>query len=425
MAWSLGNIPKWFSFVKQYGLGQAADVLGTYYHAPEVHASEKLAGGPTVNTYNYQYAQGLNPYSTSARSFIPTSTVSPSGQTRTWNIDSSSSPSSQSTSRSTSRFGGGGRVVTPDYALKMGWDINNLPSGYSLAGPSAQEIAEQEARIRGNIENTYNDYIKSLDEQAGLYPQWQQEDISNIEKQISTAKEGIRSQKESALNKLEIARQDVEAEKRRAQGNVEQQLRNLLLASQTRLGLSGAGASSASETMLPFALSKQAGRAGADIARGALQNIRQIDMKKQDVASTYDMAVKDLEQQKINKLAEIEQFYRDAKMAIEQAKRGANEKKMIALTNLDESLMQSLIARVNQLEAETRQRRYQLEDWVRDRMAQLDNYKMQLNQTANFTPQKLVWNELRGIGETGTSNGSDVASYINWINARRKQLGLE
>ena len=92
---------------------------------------------------------------------------------------------------SNSGGGGGGNTISTDEALKRGWDINNLPSGYVRAqeGPSQSDIAAQQNKVRDTINQGFNGIFSQLDSLAGLAPQYQQQDEQFINDQY-----GIESQ---------------------------------------------------------------------------------------------------------------------------------------------------------------------------------------------------------------------------------------
>jgi len=43
-------------------------------------------------------------------------------------------------------------------------------------------------------------------------------------------------------------------------------------------------------------------------------------------------------------------------------------------------------------------------DWATQRLAQLNDYKIQLGQMGQFEPQRLVWSEIQGIGNVSGVN---------------------
>lgn len=363
--------------------------------------------------YTYQTGQGIQPGT------YPQYGVTTPIKT------SQPTPQPQPKPQPTPTNSGGGGYITESEALARGWDVNNLPAGYTLYRPpsSAEEI-ERENRIRAGIESVYQDLISSLDRQAGLYNQYEQQDIGRLQEAYQTLISGIGSERQAAEQKLGLARSDVEARKKTGMEEIAQNLRNLLKATGMQLGAMGAGSSSAAEVIAPYALSKEASRAQAQVIRGANEQLAEIDRKMIDVQNVYDSEKNKVDMWLNERQQAIADTYRQLKTAIEDAKRTASSERQAALNALDISLLNNAIAQSNALEQYAINYRQQVEQWARDRLAQLDNFKLQLQQTSAFSPQDLVYSELQGI--QGLPAGAEQAFYnpMALIQKRRKELGL-
>lgn len=293
-----------------------------------------------------------------------------------------------------------------------------------------QRVAEMENRVRGQIESGYNDFIKKLDELAGLYPQWQQEDIQRLETSRQTGLQGLETAKISGLEKLGLAREQALQQEQQAKGDIMSQLRRLLKASQMKAGLMGAGWSSATQEVLPAALGKQAAQAGAQVARGTISNLNQIAQKEVDVRNTFELAKNELEQDFNNKMDEIAQRYRQLKSWIETEKANASRQKAEALANLDARLMENLINEANMYKQNYLQQQQALQQWALNRITQLQDYKIQLGQMGNFSPEQLTYQALQGLGGlTGRVGqggwGEDIFGIlVDTARRKRELLGL-
>ncbi len=288
-----------------------------------------------------------------------------------------------------------------------------------------REQAERENRIRGEIENTYKGITERLDKLAGLYPQWEQEDVGRLQKTYETQLSDIGTEKQAAEKKLGLAREDIERRKKLGMQEISQNLRQLLKATGMQLGAMGAGSSSAAEVVAPYALSKEAARSQAQVIRGANEQLAEIDRKAVDVQTIYDQEKNNLERWLQEKRQQIADAYRQLKSGIEQAKMNADENRMRALTALDTSLLQNAVQMANYYEQQANQYRLALDEWVRNRMAQLNNFKLQMQQSGNFNPQDIVYSELRGIQGLPQRAEDVFLNPMALIKKRRKELGLE
>ncbi|MEM4134595.1 MAG: hypothetical protein QXV73_05300 [Candidatus Micrarchaeia archaeon] len=319
------------------------------------------------------------------------------------------------------------RVVDPGKGIiEPNWDSTWADQ---IRAEEERRRIEMENRIRGQIESGYNEFIKRLDELAGLYPQWEQEDITRFETARQTGLQGLETAKESSLKKLGLAREQALQQEQQAKGDIMSQLRQLLKASQMKAGLMGAGWSSATQQVLPAVLGKQAAQAGAQVARGTMSNLNQIAQKEVDVRNTFDLAKNELEQDFNNKMDEIAQRYRQLKSWIETEKANASLKKAQALAALDENLMNNLINEANWYKQNYLQQQQALQQWALNRLAQLQDYKIQLGQMGNFSPEQLTYQALQGLGGlTGRESGGwgeDIfGSLVNTAKRKRELLGL-
>jgi hypothetical protein len=318
--------------------------------------------------------------------------------------------------------GGGSRGITASEALARGWDVNNLPAGYYLIREGGGGVDDYANRIRSNIESGFNQYLSYLDKLAGLVPQMRQEQEQYLSQQFESMLGQLGTEKQAAEQQLETYKQDVQSRKQAGLEEIAQNLRNLLKATGMQLGAMGAGSSSATQVIAPYALAKQGSRAQAQVIKGANDQLAELDRKMIDVQNTYDTQKSQIEQWKTEKMAEIGRIYNELKFQIEQAKAKAPIDKMNALNNLDQALLQNALQMANYYEQTANQYKMGLDQWVRDRISQLQNFKIQLSQSANFNPVELTYDALRGL------QGQPQVSYEFYnpvlVQQIRKRLGL-
>lgn len=248
----------------------------------------------------------------------------------------------------------GGNTVTNDRALKEGWDINNLPSGYVRAqeGPSAEEQAraqaeqerkleEQRGRVRAGINKQADSYISYLDGEINTLPTEEEEGAKQIEGNYQTSVDAV------------------DRERKRNTREVGEQIVQLMRSGNDRFGSVGAGNSSATAVMLPYALGRESAKANSKIGEVALTQTKAIESEKNQM------------------LYDLRQSVKDVKRRFSELRAGADERRQQALITLEENTLAGMEQDARQQLSELRSRTTTLKDWVTQRTAQLNDYKMQ------------------------------------------------
>ena len=144
----------------------------------------------------------------------------------------------------------GGNISEGD-AIARGWDVNNLPGGYSLyrPGPSAEQqaVTARENQARSDIEGGYNQYFSQLDQMLGGIPGQRtgQEQIvgNNYNQGISD----INAQRTSSLGDLATSERKNQEQQVKSLTDIADNIRNLFKTGNVMLGTRGAGDSSAAD----------------------------------------------------------------------------------------------------------------------------------------------------------------------------------
>lgn len=238
------------------------------------------------------------------------------------------------------------KTISEQEALNKGWDINNLPAGYTreVSQPSNNQnnaIEEQRNKVRSGINKQADSYMSYLDNEINALPQEEEEGQKFIEGQYETSKEAV------------------DREKRRNTKEVGEQIVQLMRSGNDRFGSVGAGNSSATQVMLPYALGRESAKANAKIAEVALGQTKAIESEKNQML--YDLKTQ------VN----------DVKRRFRELRAGADERRQQALLALEENTLAGLETDARNQLAELRSRSATLKDWVTQRTAQLNDYKMQ------------------------------------------------
>ena len=302
--------------------------------------------------------------------------------------------------------GGGddwGRIYQTYY---QGWneeaakqDFYNTRRGnegtFGTTGPGAEEIMRQQ--LRGQVESIYQPVFESLDRLAGLLPGWKEEKLGTIGNLYQTQLGELGGAQEAARQRLEGYRGEIRADQAQNLKALAESMRNWARAGQIQLGSWGAGSSSATP-MYQYALAKEAGKRGTDIARQSSAMFNDLRMKEEDINLAYNQSKSQLDTWKTEQMGAITDWYNTQLSNIEQQKATASGERARALASAENSLIQEAYNRLLNIQDQAQQWDAAMREWAINRLASIDDMKMQLGQMANYSPQQIVWNELQGMG---------------------------
>ncbi len=262
-------------------------------------------------------------------------------------------------------------------------------------GPGAEEIMRQQ--LRGQVESIYQPVFESLDRLAGLLPGWKEEKLGTIGNLYQTQLGELGGAQEAARQRLEGYRGEIRADQAQNLKALAESMRNWARAGQIQLGSWGAGSSSATP-MYQYALAKEAGKRGTDIARQSSAMFNDLRMKEEDINLAYNQSKSQLDTWKTEQMGAINDWYNTQLSNIEQQKATASGEKARALASAENSLIQEAYNRLLNIQGQAQQWDAAMKEWAINRLAGIDDMKMSLGQMANYSPQQIVWNELQGMG---------------------------
>lgn len=344
------------------------------YNLPEFGITEKFGGN--TNSLQTGYKANSGPVNNNLSSLNSGNVLGSSAPLPTRTFQSSSVGSSSSSS-------GGGN--------------SNISSNGMSEADYQRELDRQRDKTRDAIKDRAGSYLKDLDRLAGFLPQYEQEDTQFVNQNFDLSLNNLTQAKEGSLNKLDTSRGQVRERKAQSIQDLQQDLRNQMNATNMRLGAMGAGNSSAAEVMAPYAYAKLGTQARTQLQNQSNSQLADLDMKEQDVIVTYDTEKTKVEQEKIDALNNIKSYYRDRFLQIENAKSQVRDSEKASLENLQMSLLDDARNRLAQVQAYTLQRNAELESWVRNRTAQLQDMRIQLGEMGNYDVQDLVRMSMPGV----------------------------
>lgn len=416
-------------------------ILGMHWNSPSSGGIFPIIGSPELgiterigDLAGYQKnAQGGSTLSQSIAGYTPTSTMastpisSPSsypsstGQIKGINTTNTSSPSS---SGNALRDAFNAYQASGGYA---GWDPTAAWADFQTkngnvgggGGSSADDAVKQwEAKVRGDIESGYSQYEQGLRGLQASYGTSRDESLASAGKTYDQIFGGLSDQKAANLEKLQAGRQTVNARTASSIKDLQQNLANTLRGATMQFGAMGAGDTSATRTMLPYAYTKLAGAQEGSIRGQSNDQLFQIDQEERSTELEFSNMWRQTEVDKETNLQGIRDYYGEAIRNVQAEMARAPLAKQEALAQLNQSLFSEALANLRQLEAEDRQRKDQLRTWATSRMSELNNMKLSLANNAQFSPQDIVWQELQ---MQGVNPGGQAMSYPDYVTATRKK----
>lgn len=279
-----------------------------------------------------------------------------------------------------------------DFQAKGG-NVSGGGSGES-SGPSAEELLRQ--RLMNSVSSGYDAFINELDKLAGNIGPWLQERKGQLENLFGSQVNELDVSKAGALAKFPGYEQNIRTQKKQSVRDIAENLRNILQAGNTYLGQYGASSSGAN-TLLKYALGREAGKQTGLVARQAQQMFADLDQKKIDIKNTFDQQRAQLGTWKAEQLGKITDWYNSLKQQIAGQRANAVGEKAQALAAAETQLLQNALSKLSQLEQQANNWEATMKDWAINRYAQIDDMKMKLGQLGQYTPQQIVHNELQGI----------------------------
>lgn len=415
-------------------LGNTVDELATAAKVPwDTGISEWIAGGNTTNTGTKYSTQAYTPAPAPMQTMDTMSHYYPSAdpKPKTTTQPTTTSGGSSGSSGDPQRDAFNSVLAAGGYA---GWDPNAAwedfkATGGPRIGSSSGDDAERarrEQEARDNISRGYDEYENRLRGMEGYFNTRQAEDLGLLDQNYATIQSGLQDQYGNTLQKIEGNRGQV---RQNAANSIEDLRRNLndtVRGMSMQLGAMGAGDTSAARVMMPYAYTKLAGVQEGGIQRQLNDQLFQLQQDELDTENQFNTLMNQTELEKQNGIRNIRDTYGSYIAQVRQAIAQAPAERAKALQGLLEGLLGEAQNRLAILEAEDRAYKRQIQDWAQGRMAELNNMKLEIANSANFNPQDIVFNELQMANAAGgmSAGGDTFWNPMALAQRRRKQLGL-
>lgn len=253
-----------------------------------------------------------------------------------------------------------------------------------------QNVEDENARVRADIEGGYNSYFQMLDSELNSSIPTQRAAMeSQAQSQGRQMENTLSGQLTEGKSNLNAERTKVQGEKQKSLANLADDIQNLIQAGQINLGARGAGDSSAAN-MWSYAITKMGNK-----SRGAVENQvadinSQINDKEFKLQNTYNTEINNIKEQVNQKMSEVATWFAQAQQRIQEMKAQGQLAKGQDLANLSR---QALSMAQNQLLAaqqEASNRRSMLDQWAMNNSQTIQGLKANLAQVGSYTSPGLT-----------------------------------
>ena len=409
--WNIGpvNLPDWGISEKLFGpaWGNTSPANNPLVQSPEV--TQRLAQvtdqyGPQLPPSNQvKYALTGNVGST------PTNTQTP--------------PPTNNTGGGSQQSGGGIDIKNPSVNPGKGWWWD-AADGWKFTGGDAQAEADRRAnQVRNTINSGYDALTGNLQGLIPFYEGQQNTQLQSAQDIYNQIRSGLGQTRDTAMDKLGIARNQVQSNVANNVKDLQKNLLGVIRNTGMQLGAMGAGDTSASNVMAPYAYTKMAGQEYGKIQRQGNDQIFQIQTQERDTENQYNQMVNQSEIEKQQQLQGIRDQFGGIIAQIRNQMANVPAERAQALANLETNLLQQAQSKLSQIEGYYMNLQGELQSWAQNRMSQLNDAKIQFSQSGNFNPQDIVWQELQARNMVNQTPSTGAYWNPEMMKKRREELG--
>ena len=390
-------------FLNMVDLGQLLANTGQWLGAPEMGWSEALKGTSAQTKPSSTYTTGLlgggglqiSPIS--GQYDVKTNqwenTFRPPAINPVWQQQQQQQQQRQRQDNPSSQNNRQGGTITENEALARGWDINNLPAGYTRASSG-----------NGIHTPNYDALISQINQNAdvalaGLDPQRvAQEAIA--QNMYTGGVSDLQAQQAQGNAALDITRRKAQENQVSTLNDLTENLRNMFSAGQTYLGSRGAGDSSAAN-QYGYALTQLGNKNRGNVMNQTASIMNDINDRANQLQMQVTQGIKQLDSERGNALQGIAQWFAQAQAQI-RATKGQN------IVALGQRALDNAMNAINQVNANAQAQKNNLLQWAENNATTIMGLKNNMQQIfGNYNPQLPVAGNLPGlIGGAVGSNGN-------------------
>lgn len=258
------------------------------------------------------------------------------------------------------------------------YGVDNTPDLLKAMQKSAKSRqSDYEKKVRGSINEGYNDVFSQLDSMIGLLPSQKAELEARINEMAAGQTADVELEKERGLASLLNSEQKQRQLAASSLRDLDEDTRSAMVAAGRYIGAAGAGDSSASY-LASEALARQAQKSRAGVLSTRDQAINEIELKKSDVESLATQEKSKVGQWKSSALADITSTFQSRMENLMNAKVNATAEKANAISNLIQDSYKSFMTQLANLDNQALQYVQQIDMWQMQRAGELEDYASRL-----------------------------------------------
>jgi hypothetical protein len=255
--------------------------------------------------------------------------------------------------------------------------------------------------IRSNEEARRAQMLGMASNSAGIMRQGLETGLGNVRQGLEAAREGVGNRVQAGARELQ------------------QQLAQQMRAAQQQFSAAGAGDSSATEVMAPYAFSKLGTQGRAQLMAQGNEQLNQIDMQEVAVQNEFEQRLNEVQSWEVEQTSSIENYFRDQLNRITEMKQGANAARSEALTRMEEGLLQQAQQEISSARERAQNFAMSIQQWATQNIAALESAKIELSQNYGFNPQNVTAGALQGGMNVARQAMGDT--FLNPLGRRRPE----
>lgn len=278
---------------------------------------------------------------------------------------------------------------------------SNLDDLYRSQEEKARQQRDEQKKRANEIGNAWNPIFSELDRQLGSIPQRQQQYEDRINESTQAQLEDVEASRARSTEVLET-------EKARGLRNLEEDVRNTLDAAGRKIGVLGAGSSSAVG---------QASEAIARVGQKARGNLMEtVTTQLADINNLASEQRSKINQWKGDKLFEITSYFGNKLDELNMQKANAQKERKYAVEELIYNAEQDFVNALRNLDSQVLSYAQTVDMWQRERSAALEDYAKRQGANAAATPAKVA--EAISIFNALIEQGMTPEAAQEWMTAQ-------
>lgn len=267
---------------------------------------------------------------------------------------------------------------------------------------------EQQAKVRGAINEAYAPIFASLDERIGLVGPQKEEFLAGVMDLVTPQKDVVEVERAKGIRGLEASKVEEGGIAKSAIRDLEEDVMNQFKSTGQFFGALGAGDSSftgvASEAIGTAAL-----KARGKIREGLQKAVNTLNLKAQDVNDLATTELSKIEQWKGTQIMQIKSFFMERLDNLQTAKTNAQGSRAAAIANMIQETESAYVKRLQQLDDSIYQFRSAIATWQMQRQGDLEDYATKLALSAKY--------------EGGASSSKNYKKALDAFNKLNQTLG--